>query len=177
MRSRLIGLTLALTTLAPLTVTAQHAQTRNGFWFNVGLGYGSLGCQDCTSREGGLSGQLSLGGTLSRHVYLGVGTSGWTKSEDDVTLSVGALTALVRVYPSSTGGFFLTGGLGVGRVDLSIDGFGSGGESGTAALLGIGYDFRVGRNVSLTPYWNGFAVSHDVGDANVGQLGLSVTVH
>lgn len=39
--------------------------TREGFWFNAGLGYGSVGCERCASREYGLSGQLALGGSLS----------------------------------------------------------------------------------------------------------------
>lgn len=178
MRTRVIVTALTCLALLPLaTAEAQHPQTRRGFWFNGGLGYGSLGCQDCSGREGALSGQLSLGGTLSDHLYLGVGTNGWTKSESGVTLTVGTLTALVRVYPSATGGFFLTGGLGLGTVDLDISGFGSGSETGVGALVGLGYDIRVGANVSLTPFWNGFAINHDLGDANVGQLGLSVTLH
>src|SRR5882724_7100172 len=49
--------------------------------------------------------------------------------------------------------------------------------TGVAALLGLGYDIRVGRAVSLTPYWNGFALSYSGGDANVGQIGLGITVH
>src|SRR2546422_7844495 len=44
---------------------AQHSQTRQGFWFDVGLGYGSLGCQGCSGRTGGLSGGVSLGGKLA----------------------------------------------------------------------------------------------------------------
>jgi hypothetical protein len=47
----------------------------------------------------------------------------------------------------------------------------------TPPLVGLGYDIRVGQNVSLTPYWNGFAMSSSNTDANVGQLGLGVTVH
>ena len=48
---------------------------------------------------------------------------------------------------------------------------------GLGGVLGLGYDFRVGRNLSLTPFWNGYAVQSGDVDANVGQLGLSVTVH
>src|SRR5207245_2106658 len=88
---------------------AQHSQTRQGFWFNVGLGYGSLGCQGCSGRTGGLSGGLSLGGTLTPKLLLGVGTTGWRKSENGATLTVGTLDARVRYYPSATGGFLLTG--------------------------------------------------------------------
>src|SRR5436190_2181816 len=58
-----------------------------------------------------------------------------------------------------------------------VSGFGSASQTGVAALLGLGYDIPVGRSVSLTPYWNGFALSYSGGDANVGQIGLGITVH
>src|SRR5690606_35417549 len=124
-----------------------------------------------------LSGNLSLGGTISPRFLIGGGTTGWTKSEDGATLTVGTLDARVRFYPSVTGGFFLTGGLGIGTVHASISGFGSETETGIGTLLGIGYDFRIGQNVSITPYWNGFLVSSSNADANVGQIGFGITTH
>jgi hypothetical protein len=160
-----------------LAQQAQQPQLRHGFWFSAGLGYGSLGCQGCGSREGALSGNLSLGGTLSPKLLLGVSTNGWTKSQSGSTLTVGTLTAAIRFYPSPMGGFFLTGGLGLGTVSAGISGFGSASQTGVAALLGLGYDIRMSRNISLTPYWNGFALSYSGGDANVGQIGLGITVN
>ena len=171
----LVGLLLAGMIALPLA--GQHPQTRDGIWFNVGMGYGSLGCDDCDSREGSWSGGLALGGALSQKVMLGVGTNGWTKSEGGVTLTTGTVTALIRFYPSRTGGFFLLGGLGLGTIHVSVDGFGSDSETGTGALVGLGYDFRIGKSVSLTPFWNGFAVRTDNADANVGQIGIGLTVH
>ena len=150
---------------------------RDGFWFNGGLGYGSLGCEDCDGRTGAVSGGLALGGTISQKVLLGVGSNGWTKSENGAELTVGTLLAVIRFYTSDTGGFFLLGGLGVGSIHGEVSGFGSDTETGYGALVGLGYDIRVGDNVSLTPFWNGFAVRTSYDDANVGQLGLSVTVH
>jgi hypothetical protein len=155
----------------------RQPQLRHGFWFSGGLGYGSLGCQNCSGRTGSVSGNISLGGTLSPKLLLGVSTNGWTKSENGSSLTVAALTAAVRFYPSPTGRFFLTGGLGLGTVSAGINGFGSASQTGGAALLGLGYDIRIGRTVSLTPYWNGYALTYSGGDANVGQLGLGITVH
>jgi hypothetical protein len=170
------GLALALVALAT-NASAQRAQTRQGFWFNVGLGAGSLGCDDCDSRTNGLSGQLSLGGTISPRFLLGAGTNGWTKEEDGVTLTMGSLAALVRFYPSATGGFYLTGGMGIATLDLGLAGYGSESDTGVSAILGIGYDIRVGQNVSLTPFWNGIGGSFDGYGANFGQIGLGMTIH
>src|ERR1041385_3902273 len=111
--------TLPRTALALAVITAclagsalaqqpRQPQLRHGFWFSGGLGYGSLGCKDCSGRTGALSGNIALGGTLSPKLLLGVSTNGWTKSDSGATLTVAALTAAVRFYPSPVGGFFLT---------------------------------------------------------------------
>lgn len=168
---------IALGALLTAPLAAQNRQTRHGFWFSGGLGYGSLGCQDCDGREGGLSGGIALGGTLSQKVLLGVSANGWYKSESGVTLNTGTLTAAVRFYPSATGGFFLTGGLGVGTLELGINGLGSAKETGYGALLGVGVDIRVAPNVSLTPFWNGMGINTSDVNANVGQIGLAITAH
>lgn len=173
---RLSGMALLLATLF-LTSTATAQQTRQGFWFNVGLGYGSLGCEDCEDREGGFSGGFALGGTVGKHWLLGVGGSGWNKEEDNGRLSVGTLDFRARLYPSATGGFFLTGGIGFGSIRIEIDGLGDHTENGASLLLGLGYDIRIGKNVSLTPFANAFGVKNDDANANVGQIGLGVTVH
>jgi hypothetical protein len=156
---------------------AQNAQIRDGFWFSGGLGYGSLGCDNCGgSRESGISGGVSLGGTITPRFLLGVGSDAWARSQQGATLTVGTLDARVRFYPSTTGGFFLTGGLGVGSVSAGGSGF-TATETGLGMLFGLGYDVRVARNTSLTPYWSGFAMRNSNTDANVGQVGLAVTLH
>lgn len=173
---RKLFLCTVLISMPSLGYAQARPQTREGFWFNVGLGYGSLGCDGC-SRTGGLSGGLSLGGTLSPKLLLGVGTTGWTKSEFGTTLTVGTLDARLRFYPNATGGFFLTGGVGVGSIGADITNFGSASETGIGIVLGLGIDIRIGRNISLSPFWNGFAIRTSGSDANVGQLGLGLTVH
>lgn len=150
---------------------------RNGFWLNFGLGAGSLGCDDCGDRESGFSGGFGIGGTLSQKVVIGLMTNGWTKEELGATLTVGTAVVGVRFYPSATGGFFLQGGLGLGSVSAEVDGLGSDSQTGTGAMIGLGYDFRIGRSVSLTPFYNGFATKTDDTDFNVGQLGLGITIH
>ena len=44
-------------------------------------------------------------------------------------------------------GFFLTAGVGVGTVSYADES-----ESGLGVLIGIGWDVRLGRNISLTPF-------------------------
>ena len=165
--------------LSVSTVSAhaqKNAQTRDGFWFSGGLGHGSLGCDNCGSREGGVTGDLSIGGTISPRFLVGVGAAGWSKSEQGARLTVSTLDARVRFYPSRTSGLYLTGGIGVGSVRGDFGGF-SATETGLGTVLGLGWDIRVARNTSITPYWNGFAMKNDNTNANVGQAGIAVTLH
>ena len=161
----------------PAQVPAQtrsglHPQIRKGFWFSAGLGFGSLGCEDCVGRDDGGSGGLSLGTVVSDRVLLGVGTTGFARSIGGELLSVGTLDARLRFYPVRTSGFFLNGGVGLGTLSFAGES-----EFGLGLLLGLGWDIRLGRNVSLTPFWNGFAMSNANVDANVGQLGIGFTIH
>jgi hypothetical protein len=117
---------------------------------------------------------------LSDRWLLGGSINGWTKSEGDATLTVGTVTALARFYPNATGGFFLQGGLGYGTIEVSGEGDGfsvSVGQSGAGGLLGVGWDIRVGSNISLTPFLNAYAVATDDADADVVQGGLALTIH
>jgi hypothetical protein len=169
---------VALTMLESAPAAAQgRPQTRDGFWFNGGLGLGTAGCDGCDGRQSSATLALGAGGTLSSKVLLGASIDGWSKSEGGATITIVTFLARMRFYPSATGGFFLTAGLGLGSVDAELTGFGGASETGTGALIGLGYDIRVGNTVSLTPFWNGFATHTSNTDFNVGQLGLSVTVH
>jgi hypothetical protein len=157
----------------PATDAGRSLPTREGFWFNGGLGLGSYGCQDCDGeRTSGLSGGLSLGGTLNEHVLLGVGTTGFAKDVDGETFTVGTFDARVRYYPSIANGFFLNGGVGLGSMRFAGES-----ELGLGIMLGVGWDIRIGGKVSVTPFWNGFAMRNSNVDANVGQLGIGITIH
>jgi hypothetical protein len=131
---------------------------------------------------GGLSGGLAGGWTLSQRIQLGLGAAGWTKSglaEGDVRirLIIGTLDARVRFYPDPQFGFFFTGGLGLGVMRFSDENGASTNETGIGILGGAGYDIAVAPNVSLTPFANYYAVRTSDPRANVGQIGLAVTVH
>ena len=86
-----------------------------------------------------------------------------------VPLRTAAEGTTLRILP----GFFLTGGIGIGTASYGVEDA----EIGAGVFLGLGWDIRVGRNVSLTPFWSGFAMANDNMDANVGQIGIGVTIH
>lgn len=185
MRNRFAILALSALTVGAVPAGAQgvaesggaRPHTREGFWIGFGLGAGSLGCADCGDRETAFSGNFKLGGTINPHFLLGAETNGWYKSEDVVTLTYGNLSAVAYYYPSVTSGFYLKGGLGVANLRAEADGFGSDSETGSGAVLGLGYDARVSRNFSLTPYVNVMGGRFNDGNLNVVQFGLGFTWH
>jgi hypothetical protein len=173
-----VGLAMAAAlALASQPVWAQdepaNKHQRQGFYIGIGLGYGTLSIEGAGETEGGFSGNLRLGTALSQNVLIGVQTNGWYKSENNVTLTFGTLTGAVQFYPSANGGFFLNAGLGLAT--LTLTGFDA--EYGLGAVLGLGYDFRVGRNISITPFLNGFGSSIEETNIGVGQIGVGVTFH
>ena len=177
---RAIGFTAFLAVLLASSASAQQAQTRQGFWVGGGMGYGSLGlsCTGCVDvgRTGGLSGYAKLGGTLRPNILLGVEMNGWTKSEAGATITMGNLSGAAYWYPMATQGLFIKGGAGYSVLAVD-DGTTSANDSGLGLLGGVGYDIRVGRNLSMTPVMNWFRGGFDGGSANVLQFGMGVTSH
>jgi len=153
----------------------QRPQRRDGFWIGFGVGYGwaHVACDGClgVARTGGATGFLKLGGTLSPHVLLGGQVNVWAHDDGASTEGIANVTASLYYYPDARRGLFLTGGLGFS--DYSTDSRPAFEGSGWGATLGVGYDVRVGRNVSLTPivHW----VYGAVGDVNQGALGPGFT--
>lgn len=162
--------------LAPAAVAQARPQTREGFWASFGFGYGSLGCEDCVDRISGSAAYVRLGGTLSRRVLLGGEITGWAKSERGATLAFTTFGPVVVFYPSARGGFYLKGGTGVASLDLDAGRF-SGDATGGALVLGLGYDGRVGRSFSLTPFLDIVSAAFDDGTVNSLHFGLGFTFH
>ena len=132
----------------------EEHRVHQGFWIGGGLGYGSVhpSCDGCgsTSSEGGISGLLRLGGTLSEQVLIGVESNGWFKNMDGVDNTVGNFSAALYVYPSRKTGVFLKGGVGVAGYEASdggnkLEGYGLG------LMGGAGYDIPIGGHTAITP--------------------------
>lgn len=157
---RRIGLALLMVVGVAATAAAQaKPQTRQGLNVSFGLGAGSGGvkCTDCASdRQNGGTGYFRLGGTVSPQLVVGGELSGWTHSEDagDVTFSY--ITAFAQYYPVVTSGFFVKGGLGFGGTEFNVQDPTLGNikleSQGLAGSVGAGYDIRLGKNFSLSPY-------------------------
>src|SRR5215207_7355943 len=188
---------IALVTVLSSPVLAQgHPQVREGFTASFGLGGGSAGitCDDgCdTDRETAPTVYIRLGGAYRPNLILGGEINGWSKSEDvagdEARLTIATVNAIAQWYPQVTSGFFISGGLGLGtlRTEIDLPSIGTL-SSNTTALgyqVGVGYDLRLGRNISLTPYSTFFGTAggkvestDEKLDANVVQIGLGLTFH
>jgi len=174
---RPLALVLATITSMSLPAAAQgNPQTRQGFFINFGFGAASLGCDECDDddRLNGVNFQLRAGGTLSQRLLIGGEVNGFSKSENDATLTVTHVGPIVQFYPSAQGGFFLKGGLGLATIEVEVGAF-SVEQEGFGLTLGLGYDARVGKNFALTPYFDILASNYDGGSFNQVAIGLGFT--
>jgi hypothetical protein len=186
---------LALAVLAGSAAAQSHPQVRDGFTISFGFGGGSAGssCTTCDSnRETAPSAYLRIGGALRPGLILAGETNVWTKTQTELgveaTLSIGTVNFLAQWYPQPSNGFFVSGGVGSGIMSLDVKVPGRGTVSdhtnGFGYQVGAGYDLRLARNFSLTPFATYFATAggklDSTGekiDANVFHFGLGFTWH
>ena len=161
-----------------LAAQARHPNTRAGFWWGLGLGWGSAGasCEDCADGQlSGLAGNLRLGATVSPSVLVGVETNGWYRSDGDNHTALSFGSAVVVIYPNRTGAFYLKAGLGLMSYFTETGGGDLTARAG-AAILGAGYDFRVGRNVSVVAFLNSLASTEAAYELDGTEAGSGVTI-
>ena len=156
---------ILVATLLACAGNTVHAQSkpndRKGFWVGFGLGGGSAGveCDICDDdRVNGGTGYVRLGGTLSRHFLLGVEGNAWVNPANDVDESIGYGSVVLLWYPSATGALYLKFGLG-GMTYSFDDGVDQVTATAPSFSIGLGYEVRVGRNISLVPYMNALGSS------------------
>jgi hypothetical protein len=154
--SRTALFTAAILTLAGSSLAAQERPRHDRFWFAFGLGGGwntfNVDLEPTTRRwhidfDGprGAAGYFRLGGTVNQHVLFG-GEALIFWRENDNEIQRANVTASALIYPGSHGGLFFKGGFGVAAYeDHGRE------ESGVGTTLGAGFDFRIGRNMFVTP--------------------------
>jgi hypothetical protein len=144
---------------------------RDGMWVSVGLGTG------VGDGIGGQSANLAVGWALSPQVELAVGSSDWRAElkGDRSSVTLGTVDLRLQFYPEVAGGFFLTGGLGLGYFWLSDSG--SGPNIGRSIILGLGFDARIADNMSITTFVNRAAIHTSDPRGSMGQIGVGLTVH
>jgi hypothetical protein len=181
---RIIGTAAALLLLASPAFAQGASAPRQGFTVSFGLGAGSAGFSyegnTSEDRLTGPSGYFRLGGAVTPNLVIAGETHGWTRSEGSVTSRVGYLLAVAQWYPQVSGGFHLLGGLGMGMIDEedSDPTFGYALESvGVAAQFGVGYDIRMSRSFSLSPYLNFLAMGGGEPKVNGAGLGGSLNAN
>jgi hypothetical protein len=160
---------------------------REGFFAAVGLGGGSesFDANDglgWSNDKGGVTGYIKVGGTVSQSLLLGAELNGWAAryQRQGYDRSLGSLMFIAQWYPGARSDFWLRGGAGWARDNLSL--YGTSGditrhENGTALALGFGYDFRVARNVSITPTLDLQGQRYDSHDERLISFGVGVTFH
>lgn len=161
---------------------------RDGFWAAVGIGAGSesfdaedgLGWSD--DKGGGIA-YLKLGGTVNQSLLLGVEANVWggRYRAQGYDRSLSSLMFIGQLYPGRRSDFWLRAGLGLARDDLDLysgeDPTLDSHHNGTAFALGVGYDFRVGRNVSITPSIDLMGQRYRTHDERLLSFGVGITLH
>lgn len=145
---------------------------RRGFWLGLGVGAGGES-YDLQSNAGYSSVlyrptiSLRLGGTVSQHLRLGGEILSWINENGPAVETLSSALFVAQFYPAASNGFYLKGGLGIGRnaVDFE-DGYGTG-DTGFAGLIGAGYELRLGRRIYLNPVVD--LVGHRYGDRQGGS--------
>jgi hypothetical protein len=192
MRILILVATLAAIGSALPAQRGHRPNSRDGFWFGVGLGTGSAGldCTSCpTDRVNSVSGYFRAGGTVSRHLLLGGESNGWTHSVNGLDESIGFVSFVALYYPKATGAFYVKLGVG-GMTYRSDDGTDVLTATAPSGSIGIGYEARIGQNVSIVPFANALGsspvtlkvngeplVTNEDLRLNLLQLGLGLTWH
>jgi hypothetical protein len=185
-----MSLALVFLLLPSADAGAQAAHPRRGFWLVTGGGIGHTfsDCDQCDveNEETGSYLSLALGGIVSRKVLIGVELNAWYRaSETSDRLLLGGFT-VAQWYPWMRHGLHLRSGVGwsYSRSDYQT---GEVGKLGLGLRLGAGWDVRVSRMVSISPFL-GIHIAA-LGDKDIPggtlqnllsasrQVGVGVTIH
>lgn len=129
---------------------------RRGFWLGVGVGAGgeSYDFQPGTGYSNVLyrpTISVRLGGTVNQHLRLGGEVLSWINENGPAVESLSSALFVAQFYPIASTGFYLKGGVGIGRNTVGFDNGFDTGDTGFAGLVGAGYELRLGRRIYLNP--------------------------
>jgi hypothetical protein len=160
-----IALATIVTAVAALPAAVAAQSPYRGMWLGLGAGAGSslVTCAVCIEdREGGPSGYLRIGGTVSPSILIGGEGTLWAQTSDDLDKLVGAVNGVVLLYPRPGTGFHVKGGLGVLRFQITDpeDADDTARVTSLGVQLGVGYDLPVSPGYSVTPFLNLVASSY-----------------
>ncbi len=156
---RIMASACLLAALAVSQPAAAQAPTLRGPWLGGGLGTASahVNCGLCTGdRNGGLSGYLAGGISVSPRVRVGAELGGWFDSTDEVSQRLLLYGATVYWNPAPNGAWYFKGGLGLlnyhaGTPDEDDDPLTA---SAAALQVGSGYEVRAGSRLWVAPFVN-----------------------
>ncbi len=167
MRIEWRGITAAITLLllalgnasaqdAPRGLSLVREGGRAGFWggFSLGAGGEAFDLRDGAGYSEELyrpTVSLRVGGTVNPNLRLGGEVLAWINERGNNTESLSSLLFVGQLYPVATTGFYLKGGLGLGRNAVDFHEGGGIGDTGFAGLLGAGWEIRMGRRWYLNP--------------------------
>jgi hypothetical protein len=146
--------------------------SRRGFWVGLGLGAGGESF-DLSPRDGYSdllyrpTVSLRLGGTVSQHLRLGGEVLSWINDVGPAVESLSSALFIAQLYPFASSGFYVKGGLGIGRNAVDFDDGFDQGDTGFAGLIGAGYELRLSRRFYLNPTID--LVGHRYDDGVVGD--------
>jgi Outer membrane protein beta-barrel domain len=168
-----------------LVEVREEPEGRRGFWLGLGVGAGGESYERSDAGYSDLFYQptvsLRAGGTVSQRLRLGAEVLSWINEEGPAVESLTSALLIAQLYPLKSLGFYLKGGIGIGRNAVDFDDGFDVGDTGFAGLLGAGYELRLGRRFYLNPVIDLVGHSYDGragGDYNERLLnfGLGILV-
>jgi hypothetical protein len=150
------ALVASLLVLASSGLHAQRAASHSGVWFGGGVGVGStrLSCTVCrTGRDGGTSGYLRVGATVTPQLLIGGEVLGWYHADGNLSFLLGSVQAVLFLYPMPRSGLYIKTGFGLAQYSAK-DPTNKITSQALAAQVGVGYELAFTKSMSVVPYAN-----------------------
>lgn len=166
--TRTLTAILLILLTAGTALSAEHARKGLNLGFNAGcansvLEYDRLGATVDRESDGGFGGAARIGYGVSDSVILSLDLRGFNKEDGPQEIHAALALATITWHPGG-GGFFLRAGVGGGSADVLLpapDNADWNDREGDAALIGLGYEWRLGRQFALGLALDGYGLHFD----------------